>query len=507
MANVRNNLLYNFLGKFTQVSLAVIFTPIYLYLLGESNYGYVGLYIILTAWFNLLDAGLNISVGRYIALWSSNPDQQAKLAEIIRSGESIFCWLAICIFLAFLILHPLIIEFWINIQGSNDSTAMNALVMIGLILGLRLYFGFLSAVIFAYEDHKWLNLTSSALWLIQYIAMGVGVYFHSDVILFFFIQTTSLLCFLLLFMNRISKKLSPMLVLTPTGYYKKSMYRIWRFAIPILGASLLLISNFDLDKLMLSYVLTLEHIAYLAILILFINLTPNLIGILNTVFTPRLTNVYANQSIDELKTRYGKYSQLYIVLLAGINLPLACFSAEILDLLFSNPNLTKWGAEPLRFYAIGLALYGIHISTTPLFVIFEKGMKYSKYQFILFCIQTPFMYYAIKLAGVNGAAMTFMLFSCILALVWPIFAMRSMLPKYYFTWLRTNIVPPVITAVLGVFVLLQAKTLLTFDNPILRFIEMCLLSGTFFLALALSASTSRNEIIRFLRKTKSAMLN
>jgi O-antigen/teichoic acid export membrane protein len=151
--------------------------------------------------------------------------------------------------------------------------------------------------------------------------------------------------------------------LPPTGerarFEGKLLQEIWRFAAGMSGISLMALILMQLDKVILSKLLTLEMFGYYTLAGSVATILTRFFGPLFIARYPRFTQLVSQGDEEGLKQLYHRGCQLVSVLVLPVAVVMAVFSKEILLWWTQNPATAAQTAPLLSLLVIGTALNGM----------------------------------------------------------------------------------------------------------------------------------------------------
>ena len=133
---------------------------------------------------------------------------------------------------------------------------------------------------------------------------------------------------------------------------------VWRFAAGMMVITLLSLLLTQVDKILLSRLLTLEAFGYYALAGVLANALYLLVGPVTTAFYPRFTE-YVTQGDDAaLRSAHHQSAQLVTVLMGAAAVILMIFGDRVLLLWTSDAALTRQVAPLLSILTLGTLLNG-----------------------------------------------------------------------------------------------------------------------------------------------------
>jgi O-antigen/teichoic acid export membrane protein len=184
---------------------------------------------------------------------------------------------------------------------------------------------------------------------------------------------------------------------------------VGRFAAGLTAIAFLGLLLNNLDKLILSNLLTLEMFGYYTVAATVATaLYMLVVPIYNAVF-PQFSQLVAVQNEEALVNTYHKGCQIMAVVILPVAVFIAMFSYEVLALWTGNPIIASNAYLPLSLLIIGMAFNGL--MNTPYALTLAYGwMKYPFFQnLIAVVIIVPLMLFATTSYGMTGAAASWLI--------------------------------------------------------------------------------------------------
>jgi O-antigen/teichoic acid export membrane protein len=474
--SIRKNLLANLAGTFWTAVLNLAAVPVYIGIVGVEAYGLVGFYATIQILFSILESGLGAAGQREFARYTTDPARGRELSRLIGLLEVIYWSLAITGGIAIAASSPWLAGNWLNLGrlGVGEVTFAIALMGVAFVgrLPSLLYGGGLMGlqrqvplnVIKASVDTARVVTTILTLW---FISPTMPAFFAVQV-LFELLNTALLRGFL--------KSYFPALG-TAKGLRLADLHGVWRFASGMSGVSLLVVILTQLDKVILSKLLSLEAFAHYMIAgTLSLGLILLVRPIVSATF-PKFTQLVEVSDQPQLQRVYHTSAQLMSLTIIPVALVLAFFSHEVLFVWTGNVALASNADLILTLLVLGTALNGLMSLPYAL----QMAYGWVKLAFYLnlgaVIVIAPLIVLMATWYGAEGAALIWLVLNavCVLIGVWVMH--RRLLPGELWKWYLVDVGRPLAAALVAV---LPASVLLT--DPRTR------LEGTFVIVAVLLLS-------------------
>ena len=335
------------------IGLAVV--PFYLKYLGIEAYGLIGFFVTTQAVLGLLDMGMAPTINREVARCSAsgNLREAGKLLHTLAVG---YWSMAGAIALLIFALAPLIAEYWLQSRQLSTQTILHAVTLMGVVVACRWPIGLYQGALIGAQHltvSSAINITMATVGSVGAVLM---LAFVSPTIEAFFIWQACVGLVYAAAMRWGAWRIigSPQGVRFDAGGLKN----IWRFSAGMSGVAISSVILMQLDKVLLSKILSLEDFGRytLAGVVaggLYVLLTPAF-----NVIYPRLSALVVTGDTEKLTDLYRSGTRLLAAVLFPIAAVAGVFSEQILLLWTGNPSLASSTAPVVSLFLIGTALNG-----------------------------------------------------------------------------------------------------------------------------------------------------
>ncbi len=338
--------------------MSLAFVPLYIHFMGIEAYGLIGVFVTLQALFSLLDLGLSSTLNREMARLSVQENPGQEMRDLLRTLEAMFWPIGILIALALLVLAPLIANHWLQNTVLPVATIEQAVMLMGLAMALQWPFTFYSGALLGLQRQVLLNGVVIAAATLRSVGSVLVLWLVSPTILAFFawqIAVSTVQTF----------AISIAVWRSLPGAERRACFRIellrriWRFAAGISGISFLALILTQVDKIVLSRLLTLEMFGYYTLASMVAMSLYRLITPLFMALYPRFTELAALGNEQALRQLYHRSCQLMSVVLLPVAVIVALFSKEILLIWTQNATTAENTSLILSLLIAGTALHGL----------------------------------------------------------------------------------------------------------------------------------------------------
>jgi O-antigen/teichoic acid export membrane protein len=306
--SLKRNVLANYLGQGWVALMGLAFVPMYIRYLGVETWGLVGFMSMLQAWLTLLDMGLSPTLSREMARFHAGAHSAQSIRNLLRSLEVIYGGVAVLVVSIVWIIAPWLSVHWLSATHLPVTSVEQAIEMMGLVLASRMVEQVYRGAIQGLQRQVWLNGVQSLLATLRWAgAVGVLIWVDSSIEAFFLWQgLVSLLTVIIL-----ARQTYYWLPLGERSAYfdLAAIIRIRRFAGGMAATTLLSILLMQVDKLLLSKLVSLEDFGLYTLAASAAGALYFLMIPIVTAVSPRMTELVARSEQQLLIDTYHRASQ------------------------------------------------------------------------------------------------------------------------------------------------------------------------------------------------------
>jgi len=450
MSSVRNNLAANVIGHAYSAFLLIVFTPIYLRVLGVEAYALIGFFVTLQVLFSVLDLGFTATLSRELARLSSDQKKNAQeMQDLVRTLELLYWCIGLAIFCVVAISAHWIATQWLNTSKLQPSLVSLAVSQMGMICAFRMLYGFYGGGVLGLQKQILLNSvkilvetvrTGGAVLVILMVAPSIEAFFYWHVF-------TSI--FAVWIMRALLLKNLPPAGAKPQAN-PRLLANLWKYGTSISAIAILSVVVVELDKLILSKMLPLKEFGYY-VLASTVAMGLNLLTVpVVMAVQPRLTQLAASNDLKQLRRLYHDACQLVALLIMPIALCMSFFSYDILLLWTGKLEVASTSAPVLSILAVGTALNAV--LNIPYALQLAYGWTRLALILILFAalFLVPYLIIMIANYGMTGAASMWVVVNSVNILISLPIVTAKFIPGELGRWLVLDFAAPGLAALVTV---------------------------------------------------------
>lgn len=358
------NVIANYIGRSWAAILGIVLIPLYISFLGIEAYGLVGFYAALFSVMGLLNFGIGTTVNRELARFSTMANQVENSRDLVRTLEIIYWLIALFSAVLIVVIAPFIANSWISTENLDPKTVTETVQLMGISIAFRfplaLYQGGLMGMQKQVLVNTILIITGTlrgvgavlVLWL---ISSSIQAYFVWQVIISLL---GSILFYIAIWKNLPKSKTKP-------KFNFKIINRIWKYAAAISVSAIMGIILSQLDKIILSKMLTLREFAYYSIAATAASIIWMFITPFNSAVFPKLVQKHEEKDNAKLVDFFHTSSQSLSLIVIPAASILIFYSKEILNLWIGDSDVISNSFHITSLLAFGILLNGLaQIPTT-----------------------------------------------------------------------------------------------------------------------------------------------
>lgn len=350
------NLLAGLASSFWTALVGFAVVPLYLKYLGIEAYGLIGIFATTQVLLALFDFGLAPAINREVARCSVSGDMP-DARNLLHTLELVYAGMALLIALLIFALAPFIASHWLRSSSIDTHSMEQALTLMGFVIACRWPTGVYLGALMGLQ-----RLTVSSIINIATVTLGslggvvVLAYISATIEAFFIWQAGVALLNVFVIRYAAWRIIGSK---EPTKFDVKQLKKIWRFSAGMAGITIGAIFLTQLDKVILSRMLSLEDFGRYALAgVVASSLTVFITPTFNVIY-PRFTALVSNGSESELKDLYLKMTRLFCTVIFPVAFAMAAFSIELIDVWTSNEALAQSVAPIVSILVIGTVLNGV----------------------------------------------------------------------------------------------------------------------------------------------------
>jgi O-antigen/teichoic acid export membrane protein len=501
MTIIKKNISANFAGSIWQTLMGFVFVPFYIKFMGIESYGLIGIFATLQIIFGLLDVGLSSALTREMARLSVLPHKEQEMHDLVRTLETLYWSIAVLVGIIVVSLSPFIANHWVKAGQLSIETIEQALLIMGFIMVFQMPIGFYSGGLMGLQKQVLLNVINVCMSTLRGFGAVLFLWLVSPTIQAFLLwQIGSSILNVFLFALFLWRSLPH--CENKAVFQKQLLIGIWRFTAGISGISIFAVILMQLDKVILSKILSLEMFGYYMLAsMVAMSLVRLVLPIFSAIY-PKFVQLVSLNDQSGLKQLYHASCQLISVIVLPLAIIIALFSYEIIFLWTQNPTTAERTHLIVSILICGTAINGLMYPPYALQLAYGWTKLSVLKNIIAVILLVPVIVIMATRYGANGAASVWLLLNIGYVFFEIPIMHRRILRKEKWQWYWQDVSVPLIAGLS-----LAGIGRLVFNgstSQIMMLLYLTVISVFTFGATLISVPTMRSKLYGQLLKTKLA---
>jgi O-antigen/teichoic acid export membrane protein len=457
---LKRNLIANFLGQGWGALMGLAFIPVFIRYLGIESYGLIGLYAVLQACLGLLDMGMTPTLSREMARFTGGQHSAQSIRNLLRSLEVVAFAVAALMAGAMWVCSGWIASEWLRSGSLPVATVAQAFGIMGLVTALRFLEGIYRSSLVGLQRQVLFNVINSVMATMRWVgAIVILATVSASIQAFFLWQALVSLITVVIFAMTTYRSLPSV---AGGGRFSLAALRsVGHFAGGMLGITFLALLLTQVDKILLSKLLTLQDFGYYSLAAAVAGGLTMLASPIAQAFFPRLSELHARRDNAGLVDSYHLGAQIITVVVGSAAVILVVFAEPILQVWTHDPDLSRRSAPLVRLLAIGNLLNGL------MWIPYQTQLAHGwtsltvKINIISVLLIVPGILLATPHFGAEGAAWAWVILNAGYVVVGIHFMYRRILCGEKSKWYLQDIFLPFAGSIFGALLVLNVARIKT----------------------------------------------
>jgi O-antigen/teichoic acid export membrane protein len=445
--SLKKNVIANYLGQAWTAVMGLMFVPVYIRYLGIESYGLIGVFTMLQAWLTLLDMGMTPTLNREMSRYTAGAHSIQSIRDLLRTMETICFTIAILLSVLIWLCSTWLASHWLHTEKIPTNQLAGAITVMGLVIALRFIEGLYRGAIVGLQQQVWLNIAGAILATLRSGGAVLVLMWIAPTIEYFFLWQGVVSVMTIVAFISATYHYLPSSSQHRAHFSVPQLKMIKHFAGGMMATTLLSLLLTQVDKIILSRLLSLEMFGYYTLAGIVAGILTQLIMPITQAYYPRFTELVTQNNNSELIRIYHQSAQLVSVLIIPATLMLIFFGKNLLLLWTGDALLAKNVAPLLALLALGTMLNGL-MYIPHLLTLAYGWTKFGIYQNIIAVVLlVPSTIWTSVHYGAIGAAWIWVIYSTGCILIATHFLYGRLLITEKWRWYCNDIVLPMLGAV------------------------------------------------------------
>jgi O-antigen/teichoic acid export membrane protein len=412
VATVRRNILSNLAGGVWIAVLTLAIIPLQVNILGVEAYGLLGFIATLQMILSVFDLGLSSTVTRELAADHSPGRQRSR--PLLRTTATIYWGLAAGVGISLWLSAGAIARFWFHPQQIDIQLLAQGLRVIALYLALRWPVALYAGILAGSQRLDLLNGVKVATASLRLIGGIVVLLVWRDLSLFLWWTAVNAIVEVIAYAWACRKNF-PDMDWRP-GLFPQALQEVWRYSIRMSAISVLALLITQLDRLIVSKLLSLESFGYYSLAYNTAAGVSVILSAISAAMLPSFAAADGSGSRDLLLRRYDHANQVMLFCVGFPVLALIFFGEPILR-VWVNPDAAAGAYQPMTFLAAGFWLGAATSNAYSVALACRRPGLPLKVSLVSAIPYALGLYWLTSVYGANGAAAAWMTLNLVYVLV------------------------------------------------------------------------------------------
>jgi O-antigen/teichoic acid export membrane protein len=474
LTSLKRNIIANYLGQGWAAVMGLAFVPVYIRYLGMESYGLVGLFAVMQAWLTLLDMGMTPTLNREMARFTAGAHTPQSIGDLLRSLEIVCFSIAAIIGAGLWAASGYLAGHWLKVEKLPNEVVVQALGVMALVVSLRFVEGIYRGSLYGLQRQIWYNSVAAVLATIRYGgAIAILAWVSPTIQAFFFWQAFVSLLSVSVLAVSVHRALPS--APAPPAVSRRALAGVWKFAGGMMGITFLAILLTQVDKILLSRLLTLERFGYYTLAAAVAGVLYIVIGPIAQAIYPRMVELASRDDEATMISVYHQAAQLVTVVTAPAVMLLSFFASGVIYLWSGNPELAQNTAPILSALVVGTFLNGLMVIPYQFQLAHGWTDLTLKVNLVAVTVLIPAIFWVVPRYGAVGAARIWVVLNAGYVLFDIQLMHRKLIPREKWRWYFADVLLPMAGA-MGV-VLVAQKLQPVNDKNRLHWLAFLLLTG------------------------------
>lgn len=307
--SLKKNVIANYLGNGWTALMSLAFIPYYLKYLGMEAYGLIGFYTMLQACLVLLDLGMTPTLSREMARFTGGQHTPQSIRDLLRSIEIICLIVGSAYMLVIWLSSGWVAANWFQAEKLSRESILEAYIIMGGVTALRFVEGIYRGAILGLQKQVIFNLANAIMATLRGGGAVLILAFINPSIEAYFLWQGIVSGFTVMLFVKITYSSLPM-ANRPGTFSIKELNKVWLFASGVIITTFLALVLTQVDKIILSKILTLADFGNYSLVATVSGILIMLVGPIVQAHYPKISELQSQNQIEVLKKSFHRAAQV-----------------------------------------------------------------------------------------------------------------------------------------------------------------------------------------------------
>lgn len=466
--------------------MGLVFIPTYIKFLGIEAYGLIGLFAVLQASLTLFDMGMTPTLNREMARFTAGAHTAQSIRDLLRSVEWIALGIAIIIAVGIWAASNWLANSWLRVGELPPNIVSQALSIMGVVTALRFAEGIYRSSIIGLQRQVLFSGINTIIATLRWLGAVAVLAWLSPTIEAFFIWQGLISTITVGVLASVTYRALPKAECG--GRFSLIALRgVRRFAGGMMGITFLALLLTQVDKVLLSRLLSLSEFGYYSLAVMVAGVVHVLVSPMTQAWYPRFCELYARNDREGMAVAYHTAAQMLSVIVGSSAIVVIVFAGTLLQFWTQDSELTMRTATLVSLLTFGNLLNGLTSMPHQAQIAHGWPGLAVRINIVLIVLIVPSILWVTPRYGAEGAAWVWAYLNAGYLLIGTPFMYRKILINEKFDWYLSDLALPLLAATFGALLVRWATPV-----PVSSFgqiAQLVLAAGS---AIALATFAARN---------------
>ncbi|NCB38062.1 MAG: polysaccharide biosynthesis protein [Erysipelotrichia bacterium] len=445
--SIKKNVIANYLGSGWAALMGLAFIPVYIKYLGMEAYGLIGMYAMLQASLAIVDAGMTPTLTREISRFTGGENSAQSIRDLLRTME--LAGLSIALVYVGVIWHAAewLTTSWLKVESLPITVVSESVIIMGIVIATRIIEGLYRGAIIGLQKQVLFNAINVGIATLRNFGAAMVLAWWSPTITAYFLWQGFVSVIAVMSLSYFVYRHIPATT-RPGKFSSTELKRVWRFAAGIFTTTCLAFLLTQIDKMLLSRILTLKEFGNYNLAATIANSLMLLVIPISQAHYPRITELQSQNQPESVKKVFHQGAQLITVIVGSASCVLFFFGEIIIGLWTGNEELGRQTAALTKILTIGTMLNSF--MNMPYLLQLSNGITHyaAAVNFVSAIILIPAILIITPKYGAIGAAFIWPILNSFYVFIFSPFIFKTIYPTERYKWYAEDLFKPFVVAFL-----------------------------------------------------------
>lgn len=438
------NIIANYIGRFWGLLSVSIFIPQYIKLLGIESFAVINFYTVISTVLYFADGGLSATLNREVA----KTNDKNYISNLLFTIERFYFFICSIIILGISLSSGLISTHWLNSDAIPKNELVKFIILMSFNVSLQLFISLENSGLMGLEKQVLANTIQVIGNILKSGLVLVPLYFFPSLQIFFLWQILINLIVLIVtrfylwsFIKANSRRQFDFKILKAVG----------GFAIGMMVMALISSVNSQIDKIIVSKILSLKNFGYYSLAGVLAQLPVIVVSPIAVTILPRLIKYSTIEDKTSLIRLFHQNSFIISVVSSTIALVLFLFTEDFVFIWTKNFQISVAINNVSKILLIGSVFLSFQYMPYHLAIANGHTKTNLKIGIAVALLIIPATVYSVKKFGLIGAGIPWLVMNLIAYLYLGYFLLNKFLNSEICRWFYSGtLIPLLLTAIVGI---------------------------------------------------------